>query len=186
VGQSTEELNQDIEHTRQRLSRDVDELSDKVSPGQVAHRQKEAARNKLTSLKDKVMGSAEDARDSLSSAGDSASGSASDAMHTVQRKAEGNPLAAGVIAFGAGMLLSSLFPATETEQKVAREAKERAQPVMDEAKSAGQQVGQHLKDAGEQAAQEVGSTAKESAQHLKEEGRSSAQDVKQQASPSGS
>lgn len=185
MDQSTEELNQDIESTRQRLSRDVDELSDKVSPGQMAHRRKEAARNKLWSLRDKVMGSAEDARDSLSSVGDSAAESASDAMHSVRRKAQGNPLAAGVIAFGAGMLLSSLFPATEAEQNLAQEAKDRAQPIMDEAKSAGQQVGQRLKDAGQQAAQEVGSTAKESAQHLREEGKSSAQEVKEQASSSG-
>jgi Protein of unknown function (DUF3618) len=186
MGQSTEELNDDIEATRQRLSRDVDELGTKVSPSQIAHRRKEAAKNKLGSLRDRVMGSAQDATGSVASAGQSMTGSVSDtasgAVQGLQQRAEGNPLAAGVIAFGAGMLLSSLFPATRAETQVAQKgmdtAREHGQPLIEEAKSMGQEVGQNLKEAGSQAASEVASTAKDSAQHVKEEGQESAQNVR--------
>jgi hypothetical protein len=45
----------------------------------------------------------------------------------------GNPLAAGLIAFGAGWLVSSLLPATRREQELADQAKqvaqEKVQPV---------------------------------------------------------
>jgi ElaB/YqjD/DUF883 family membrane-anchored ribosome-binding protein len=178
MAQSPEELNQDIASTRERLSRDVDELSDRVSPARIVERRKEAARSRIGSIRDAVMGTAEDVRDRATSAGGSAGDSAGDAVQQVRRTAEGNPLAAGLVAFGAGMLLSAMFPASEAEQRVARQAREQAGPVLDEARSMGQEVGQHVKDVAQEAAQQVGDTAKESAQHLKDEGQSAAQQVK--------
>ena len=111
---------------------------------------------------------------------------ASGAVQTVQEKAEGTPLAAGVIAFGAGMLLSSLIPASRVEQRVAQQgldaAKEHGQPLMDEAKSMASDMGAQLKETAASGAEEVKSSAQESAQHLKDEGRDSAQQVKDQHS----
>ena len=120
MGQDTEELSTtpaDIESTRDNLSRDIDELTDKISPSRVMERRKQAARGRLGSLRDSLMGSASSARDSVSSAGtsttssvSSASGAASSAatgaVDAIGSKAQGNPLAAGLVAFGAGMLLS--------------------------------------------------------------------------------
>lgn len=184
------EINRDIERTRANLGQNLDELGDKISPSQVMTRQKQAARNRLVGMKEKVMGTTSQAGSSVS---DSASGAvqgvsdtASDAMQSVQAKAEGNPLAAGVIAFGAGMLLSSLLPATRVEQKVAQQgldaAKEHGQPVMDEARSLASDMGAQLKETAATGAEEVKSSAQESAQHLKDEGRDSAQQVKDQHS----
>jgi ElaB/YqjD/DUF883 family membrane-anchored ribosome-binding protein len=185
MGQSTEELTQDIEATRRELSRDVDELGDKVSPSRVVQRRKEAAKSRLGSIRDKVMGSASDGKHSASSAGTSVSDTASGAVDTIQDKTEGNPLAAGLIAFGAGMLIASLIPASEKETEAARRAvdaaKEHGQPVLDEAKSIGQDMGQNLKETATQAASDVQSTAQDSAQRVKDEGKSSAQTVKSDA-----
>ena len=61
MGQNTEELTTtpaDIEATRSSLTRDIDELTDKVSPSRVIDRRKEAAKGRFGSLRDKVMGSA--------------------------------------------------------------------------------------------------------------------------------
>ena len=44
----------------------------------------------------------------------------------IRQKSEGNPLAAGLIAFGVGWLASSLIPATRREQQVASQVKEKA------------------------------------------------------------
>src|SRR3954452_9199328 len=201
----------DIEETRANLTRDIDELTDKVTPSRVVERRKQAARSRLGSVKDKVMGSASgatggvkdkvmgsasNARSGVSSAGgsvsDTASGAASTvsdtahgALGTIESRTEGNPLAAGLIAFGAGMLISALIPASEKEaqaaQKAVETAKEHGQPVMDHAKSVGQEMGQNLKESAADAAQEVKATAQDSAQNVKQEGQSSAQTVKQDA-----
>lgn len=185
MGQSTEELTRDIEQTRQSLSQDVDELTDKVSPGRIAQRRKEAAASRLRSLRDNVMGSAQDSAQSVSSAGQSVGGTASSAVQTIEDKAQGNPLAAGLVAFGAGMVLSALIPATRPEAQATRKAmdvaREQGQPVIDQAKAAGQEVAEQLKQSAGDAAQEVKSTAQESAEHVTDEAKASGQHVKDAA-----
>jgi len=203
----------DIEATRASLSRDIDELTDKVNPTRVVERRKEAAKGRLGSIRDKVMGAAPDlgavkshvpgvgsssgssgpgvaqrASGVASGVGGSVSDTASGAVDTLGAKAQGNPLAAGLVAFGAGMLISALLPATEKETQVAQRAvdaaKEHGQPVLDEAKSVGQEIGQDLKESATQSAQQVAATAQDSAQTVKQEGQSSAQTVKDEARPS--
>ena len=103
------------------------------------------------------------------------------------RDAQGNPLAAGLVAFGAGMLISALVPASEKEARVAQQAvdaaKEHGQPLVDEAKSVGQQVGQDLKESAQASAQQVKASAQDSVETVKAEGQSSAETVKQDATP---
>lgn len=186
MGQGTEEqLTTEIAGTREDLSRNLDELNERVNPSRVVERRKEATRSRFRGVKDKVMGSTPDsssAKDSMSGAKDSVSGSAQDAKSTIQDKAQGNPFAAGVIAFGAGWLVSSVIPSSDKEaqaaQRVVETAKENAQPVVDEAKSVGQDIGQNLKEKASTAADEVKSSAQGSAENVKQEGQSSATSVK--------
>jgi F0F1-type ATP synthase membrane subunit b/b' len=194
MGERTEEqLTREIEGTREDLSRNLDALNDKVNPSRVMERRKRAVRNKLGSMKDKVMGTADNMRTSAQDAGgsvtdrasnlaDSATSTAADAARSVQQRAEGNPLAAGLIAFGAGALIASLIPASEKEsqaaQKLVETAKEQGQPIVEEAKSVGQEMGQELKDKAAEAGQEIKASAQESMEHVKQEGQSSARDVK--------
>jgi gas vesicle protein len=196
MGQNTEELSTtpaDIEATRSNLSRDIDELTDKVNPARVVDRRKEAAKSKLGSVKDKVMGSSGSSGQGLGGTVSSATGSVSDtasgALGAVESRTQGNPLAAGLVAFGAGMLVSALIPPSDKEAQAARRAveaaKEHAQPVLDEAKSVGQQIGQDLKDSAADSAQQVKSSAQDSVENVKQEGQSSAQNVKDEAKPAG-
>lgn len=194
MGQGPEEqLTREIADTRQDLSRDLDALTDKVSPSQIMERRKEATRSRLRSMRERVMGSAESTRQGVASAGGSLSGgvsgtassaagsvtsTAQGAVGTIERRAEGNPLAAGAIAFGAGWLLSSLLPASEKEAQAAQQLMERGQPLMDEARSVGQEMGGTLKESATQAAQEVKSSAQDSAQTVRQEGQSAAENVK--------
>jgi ElaB/YqjD/DUF883 family membrane-anchored ribosome-binding protein len=198
MGQNTEELTTtpaDIEATRADLTRNIDELSDKVSPQRVVERRKEAARNSLSSVRDKIMG-ASDSSKSNDGAGSRVSGSASDAAASVKGSAQsavgtlestttGNPLVAGAVAFGAGMLIGALLPASEKEQQAAGRlvdaAKEHGQPLIDEAKSVGQEMGQDLGNSASEAAEKVKSQAQDSAETVKSEGQSSANEVKDQA-----
>ena len=193
MGQGSEEqLTTEIAGTREELGRNLDALNERVNPVRVVERRKEAARGRMTSLKDRVMGSAHDARGSVASTGSGLTGRASGAAGTVtdtvtgapatvQARTEGNPLAAGMVAFGAGWLLSSLLPASEREAQATRRLIDTAKDggLVDEAKSVGQEIGHNLKETVTQAADEVKTSAQESAQTVKGEGQSSAQTVKQ-------
>ena len=195
MGQNSEELTTtpaDIAATGSNLSRDIDELTDTVSPARVVDRRKAAARNRLGSVKERLMGSASSAGGSVSGAASNATGSVSDtassALDSVGSRAQGNPLAAGLVAFGAGMLISALIPASQKEAELAKSAvdaaKEHGQPVLDEAKSVGQQMGQDLKESAADSAQQVKASAQESVENVKQEGQTSAETVKQDATPS--
>jgi hypothetical protein len=53
MGQSPEELKQDIESTRADLGETLDAIGDRVSPGRVIERRKNRTRQRLTGLRDR-------------------------------------------------------------------------------------------------------------------------------------
>ena len=87
------------------------------------------------------MGSAESSVDAVRDAGTSAAttltDSASTVVHGTRRAAEGNPLAMGLVAFGAGLVAATIFPATRAERDIA----ERAQPALEKAAVRGRSRG---------------------------------------------
>jgi gas vesicle protein len=196
-------LRAEIEQTRANLSRDVNALGEAVQPSNIAKRQAGKAKGAAVGLKDKVMGSAEDAfssvqgkasgagsnvSDSVGGVGSNVSGAVSNAGQTAKSQAQGNPLAAGLIALGAGWLLGSLLPATSKERQAAAAVKEQAAPLVsqaqDVAKEAAQEAAQNLKEPAQQAAESVKGTAQEAAQTVKAEGQSNVEDVKASAQQS--
>lgn len=189
MSQSTEELSRDIQGTRDDLAHDLDALQDRVSPSAIVERRKAAARDRLGSVRSRVMGSASNARDSISSgtssAGGSVSGAASSAKDSAEQRFEGSPLGAGLVAFGAGLVIASLLPATRQEAEVASRALDAAEPLVDQAKAQARSVGQDVAAAAteqaKEAAQQVKESATDSAATVKDEGQSSAQSVKDRA-----
>ena len=78
------------------------------------------------SAKESVTGAVSNATSTVGDAASSVGDAAHGAVGTVKEQAEGNPLAAGLVAFGVGWLVSSLMPASEAEQRAARRAVEQA------------------------------------------------------------
>jgi len=181
VAEEPQQLKHDIEGTRSQLSADLDALTDRVSPSNVAHRQVDKAKAGVVGVKDRIMGSAHDAADGVRDAASSAP-TAGDGVAQVKSRAQGNPLAAGVIAFGAGLLLSSLFPASAKETEAARTlvetAKDKGQPLLDEAKSVASDVGGSLGEHAKQAAAQVKETATDAAGTVQADARDAAGTVK--------
>ncbi|MFS0854651.1 DUF3618 domain-containing protein [Microbacterium sp. 179-I 3D4 NHS] len=170
---SPEALRAEIERTRNELGRDTDALVDKVTPSKIVDRQKGKLKNALGSVRDRVMGVADDAGSAIGGAGSSIGGAGShaaegvgNAAHRVAAKAEGNPLAVGLIAFGAGLLAASLMPASEKEKDLAAGVKEQAQPLVEEAKSVAQDIGSNLQEPVKEAVQNVKDTASDAAAHV--------------------
>lgn len=191
-----EEIRRDIERTRRELSSNVDALTDKVSPSRVMERRVERARGAVTSVKEKVMGTTSDttgsAKDTMSSAASSVSGAASSVADTAsaapqmaRQRTQGNPLAAGLIAFGAGWLISSILPASEKEQQAAAAIKDKASEHSDKVtgplSEAAHQVTDNLREPAQQAAESVKSTATDAVSTVKGETQAATVDVTDQA-----
>ncbi|WP_431873670.1 DUF3618 domain-containing protein [Micromonospora marina] len=202
-----EQIRREIEATRNNLSSDVDALAYKVSPSRIVDDRKQRVRSALTNVKDKVMGTASDlghssghaahsvgdhASSMASTVGDkaqSAAATVSDAAHrapqVVRQKSEGNPIAAGVIAFGVGMLVSSLIPATRREQQVAAQVKEKATEhggvVKEKLGEVAGELKDELREPAQHAAESVKATAQDAAYTVKDDGRAAAHDVRHSA-----
>ena len=202
-----DQIRSEIDQTQRDLSADVDALTEKLSPPRIVERRVRRTRTTMTNMRDRIMGSTSDAyqtaRPAASGVGesisaraaaarDTAAGTASSAVDTVRstpdtvrRSTEGNPLAAGLIAFGAGWLLSSLLPASQPEQQVASQVKdfatEQGRPVAEQLGQAGQQAAQELKESAQQRAEAVRETAADAASTVTGEAQSAASDVTGQA-----
>ncbi|MEU4570092.1 DUF3618 domain-containing protein [Micromonospora sp. NPDC023956] len=209
-----DQIRREIEATRNNLSSDVDALAYKVSPSRIVDDRKQRARGALQNVRDKVMGTASDlghaggnaahsvgdrassAASSVSHAAHSAASSVGDAAHsvgdaatrapqTLRRKSQGNPLAAGLIAFGVGWLASSLLPATDREQRAATQVKEKAREhshlVTDRLGEVAGEMKEQLREPAQHATESVKSTAQEAVQTVKDDTRSAAHDVRDQA-----
>ncbi|MFJ9787495.1 DUF3618 domain-containing protein [Amycolatopsis sp. NPDC101161] len=186
-------IRREIEGTQRNLSTDVNALTEKVSPGRIVERRVGRVRTAFGNAKDRVMGAADHhasaagdkagsvastAQDKVSSAADAVS----DAPRQIRRGTQGNPLAAGLIAFGAGWLVSSLLPASEPERKLAGQAtdlaREQLAPV---AQHAAEELRDNLREPAQQAVESVKSEAADSASTVKEEARSATGDVTDRA-----
>ncbi|MEU1754338.1 DUF3618 domain-containing protein [Micromonospora matsumotoense] len=205
-----DQIRREIEATRNSLSSDVDALAYKVSPGRIVDDRKQRARNALQNVRDKVMGTASDlghgtghaahsvgdrASSAASAVGEGAHAAASTvgdaaqrAPQVIRRKSEGNPIAAGLIAFGVGMLVSSLIPASRREQELAAQVKEKAGEHSGVVKEKlGQVAGElrdELREPAQHATESLRSTAQDAVHAVRDDTRSAARDVKDSAQQS--
>jgi gas vesicle protein len=179
-----DQIRREIERTRTGLSDNVNALGDKVNPGSIARRQAGRVRGAATSVKDAVLGSAADAAGTGQQVATTMGDAVSNAPSGVARKAQGSPIAAGLIAFGAGLLVSSLLPASRAEQQAAQAVKDTAQPLVDDLTDTAKNVAGHLQEPAQQAMAEVTSTATDAVAAVKDDATTAAADVKDQAQES--
>ena len=185
-----EVIRRSIDATRADLSRDVDALTEKVSPGRVVSRNVDKAKGRLSTVKERVMGADDDPYDegALGSASDKASSvagsigdTATSAPSVARQKTQGNPFAAGLIAFGVGWLASSLLPSSEKEQQAASAVKDKASEHSDTLtaplKEAAAGAKDNLAGPAQEAVRSVKGTATDAATHVKDEAASAKDDV---------
>lgn len=193
--QTPEEIRAEIERTRHRLGADVDAVAEKVNPESVVERKKTQARSKIQDIREQVMGVADHAGDSVDTlrhgVADRASESAqtlSNAPQLAKAKTRGNPLAAGLIAVGAGWLIGSLLPTTKKEQELTTQIAQQAQPHMQQAaqsvKTGAQEIVEDLKQPAQQAAESIKQTAQVGAKEIKQHGKQAASELKNSAANS--
>jgi uncharacterized protein YjbJ (UPF0337 family) len=187
-----DQIRADIERTRAALSSDVNTLAYEANPTTMAKHKVGRVTGSLGGVRDRVMGTVQDSANSTSDATDSAMSSvsgaaqsASDAVQSapgvVKSQTQGSPLAAGLIAFGAGLLVSALIPASDREAQAAAALQEKAQPLTDELTDVAKQTAQNLQGPAQEAAAAVRDTAADAAGTVKDEGTSAAQGVQEHA-----
>jgi gas vesicle protein len=174
-----DQIRREIERTRSELSDNVNALGDKVNPGSIAKRQVGRVRGAATSVKEAVLGSDSDPTDT--GVAGTVSDAVSDAPSAVARKAQGSPIAAGLIAFGAGLLVSSLLPASRVEQQAAENIKDTAQPLVDDLTDTVKETAGNLQEPAQHALEEVKTTATQAAGTVRDEATDAAADVKDHA-----
>ena len=144
-----------------------------------AHQTADRVSGTASSAASSVQDVASTAAGAVQDAASSAAGAVQEAPRTIRRQTRGNPLAAGLIAFGAGWLVSSLLPASRREQELADQAKQVAQDkVAPVAQQVAGEVGENLREPAQQAVESVRSTAQDARDTVTDEGRSAAQDVR--------
>lgn len=188
-----QEIRADIERTRGELSHDVDTLGDRVNPGHVARRRMDRARSGMARVRDRVMGSAHDTMESAQGtthdmadqgreAASSVAESARSAPRKVREQTQGNPLAAGLVAFGLGLVIASVVPSSRTEQRAAKAVGEKAEPLVEGARSTAQEVVHDLEQPARESVDAVREAAKDAARSVGEHGREAAADIRSRAS----
>ena len=190
MAERTTELTRDISATRDRMSGTIDAIEDRVVPSRVASRRWQQARGAADRLRVRVMGAprpagyaARDQRSGVgSSLGDAAS-SAKDQLTSAPQRIEegtqGNPLAAGAIAFGLGLLIGSAAPPSREEQQLAEQV---VPMVKDEAQAIAHQVADTAKTEAQDHLEQAKGEASASAEQVKAKAQDAAATTKDHAS----
>jgi len=204
-------IRREIEHTQADLSRDVDALASKITPRRIVRRRVHRVKGAAARWKETVMGvvptrgtpvrtgthiSTDDSgrspgeamhrmTDAIGDAASSAGATARQAPQAIRRQARGNPIAAGVIAFGTGWLVASLIPAARREQDVAdravRAGREKVQAAGPAVQQAAAEVRDNLREPAQQAVESLRSTGLQAGRAVADDGRARAEEVQERA-----
>jgi hypothetical protein len=195
VAEEPDRLRQEIEDTRAGLTRDVDRLAEKTSPKQVVRRRWTAAKERVmgstgqatSTVQDKASdlgGTVQEKASQLGSVAGEKAHDAADAVRSapqaVATQTQGNPIAAGVIAFGVGLLAATLIPVTDVEKRAGQELKDRGEPLTDKAREVAGDLKDDLGGTVQEAAGQLKDTAQDAVQTTRDQAQSSAQDAKDQ------
>jgi hypothetical protein len=189
VGESAAELRRDIERTRDHMGETIDAIGDRVMPSRIIERRRNRIRASYGAARDAVMGRSGDA---ISNVGNHAANAAlsisdgvgdladrvTDVPHQAARRTQGSPLGAGLIAFGAGLVLAAVIPPSDPEQQVAARIKDAAEPLVDDAKQVGRELAEALQADGHQAGGALKEAAQDAIGSVKETAAGAAQETR--------
>jgi ElaB/YqjD/DUF883 family membrane-anchored ribosome-binding protein len=184
VGEATEELTtnelrREIDDRRSSMSDTLEAIGDRVSPGRMIERRKNRMVLWFGSVRDRVMGTAQDMSDRMSDKAHAVGSAPSDAVDKVRSSTSGAPLVAGGVAFGFGMLIGSLIPPSRTERQVGQRALQAAEPIKQELRDAGHEMVDQLKEPVSDAVEDVKQTAQQKAQQVRQSASDAAQDMRE-------
>jgi gas vesicle protein len=188
MGQAADELRADIERRRENMSGTVDAIEDRVRPGRIIERRRQAMRRSVGRARDRVMGTRDDLGGRVSEAADAATSRVrdvgseiTDMPELVADQTRGAPIIAGSIAFGIGALLALVLPETEAEQRVADKVQPQLAAATDAAKEAGRQALETAQEVSKDAIDDLKESATEHASEIAQQAKGASEQVKETA-----
>ena len=178
MAQTADELEADIVHTREDMSSALDRVGDQLSPKQVVKGGTNRLRQWFESARDGIMGSASDLD---GPAGESVQGQPGSGAMAGQN--QGNPLAAGIIAFGVGLLAGSVLRPTKVEQHGLSVIADKAEPALGVAMQAASELGQGVQKSTAQAASELGHVLQDAGQAIVDKTEAAIADTAEKVEP---
>ena len=145
MGQTADQLEVDVARTREDMSNTLDAIGEQMSPKLMVRRSSHRMWHWLKSAREGVMGIGSETYGQVAQnmhglgGGD---GQSALSPAAVADRAQGNPLAAGIISFGFGLLVGSLLPATEVERRAASAIADQVEPAIGSAMQAASEVAQ--------------------------------------------
>ncbi|NYH51460.1 MULTISPECIES: DUF3618 domain-containing protein [Nocardiopsis] len=166
MGETPDQIRHDIERTRSELTHDTDRLANRADPRNIVERRTRRVRDRAQHLRNRVMGSTPSSKEvsgEMRQTAHQATEMARSVPQQAAHQAQGNPIAAGLIAFGAGLLAASVISESRAEQRAAQRVSERAGPVIEPAKQAVTESAEHVKEQATESARSAGEHLKGSA-----------------------
>jgi ElaB/YqjD/DUF883 family membrane-anchored ribosome-binding protein len=174
---TVEELRTRLAVQRTEVSQDLEFIGDRVSPGRVAQRRKAAVRERAVGLKERIMGVAADAKETTTQRASSVTDAVREGPEAALRTTEGNPLAAGLVAFGAGLLLAAVLPETRTESELAAKIHPQLEEVAHAVGDVAGETMESVKPKAQEAVDDLKRTAQNAASTVTIEAQQAARDV---------
>lgn len=199
IARTRGEMSETIEALEQRMAETKESVIDRVSPKRIWERKTEGVRSTLDEVSASITGRTrrmenqvvrkksrmqEKVQGLSDQAGDNAgamSEQARKAPSALRERAEDYPIAAALVAVGAGFALAKMLPPTELERQAAERIQSELQPLKEQATHAGREVAGELKQSAQGTMEELKGQASEAAQQVKEEAQSSTAQVKGKA-----
>jgi hypothetical protein len=181
ASREAEQLRRAIEDQRSTLGRDLVALGDHVSPGAMVQRRRNAATQSLRSMKESLMGVADDAGSAVSGRASGLASAASGAPQAATDQVKGSPLVMGLLGFGAGLVAASVVPGTRTERNVAAKAEPALQQAAGQAGALVREDIDQLTPVAKQATEELRDDAADAARVVQEQASKGAATVQGQA-----
>jgi len=164
----------------------IDAIEDRVVPGRIIERRRQAVRGWVGGVRERVMGPPQTLKQQASSAADRVgegmshmSDAISGTPAQLQQATAGSPLIAGAVAFGIGALIAAVLPETEPERRAIRAVQPQVDAATDALKEAGQQALETAKGSAQEAAGDLKQSASDHAREVADEAKEAGQQLKE-------
>ena len=158
----TEQLREDIDQKRENIGYTVDQIQNRVSPGRITARGRYRFRRWWIDTRDRILGNEQseypwertvqsishrvgDVTDRASEVISDVKDGVAETPRIVRRQTQGNPVAAGFIAFGGGLLVGTLLPETQRERDAAKRLEPAVSGITQEASEIGKELAEDVK-----------------------------------------
>ncbi len=182
------------ERAMDKVNERLDAVNDRVNPARIVRRRRARMRASLRNVRESVMGpvdgvdvsraagsvrgGAQRASRRVGEAAGSLASGASSAPDVVRSRAQGNPLLAGLVAFGGGLIAASALPPTDSERQAAERILEELEPLKEQAVGVGKSVAGELQQSAQSRAERVKQRAASGAERVRSDAQQSGQEVK--------